>query len=83
MWLNSAYYYHQEATLISKVALWNPLPALLQGSDALAEARSWNQPSSALHGHGDDDGIDAVPQDRIRLDKNYSDQATSATVVTK
>ena len=45
--------------------------------------RAWHQPWPAPHCHGDDDWIDAVPQDRIRLDKNYSERATSATVVTK
>ena len=83
MWPNSAYYCHQEATLLSKVALWNPLPALLQGNDALAEERAWHQPMPAPRCHGDADAIDAMPQDRIYLDENYSERATSATVVTK
>ena len=83
MWLSSACYFHREATLPSKVALWNFPRALLQGNDALAEESAWHQPSPAPHCHGDADAIDAVPQDKIHLDKNYSGRATSATVVTK
>ena len=63
--------------------MWNFLRAQLQENEAMAEERAWHQPSPAPHCHGDDDGIDAVPQDRIHLDKNYSERATSATVVTK